>query len=188
MERTKTKNKIFAEALELFINKGFSASVNEIILKTGIAKGTFYYYFNTKEELIVELYKKLMFEIEAECVTEYGGESARDYSKNIFGAIVKWFITNPDKFNYILIFETSPFIKKIVGRVPETLKAPVENTMKKVNMGMLKAYPPEMITFFDFSFTRAAANYFLSHSDPLSAFKSDFNMVFDLYWDGISGK
>lgn len=188
MDNICTKEKIFSVALELFVRKGFSASVNEIIRHAGIAKGTFYHYFKTKEDLIVELYKKLMFEIEEDCVEEYGGESARDYSRNVFGAIVRWFISNPDKFNYIVIFETSPFIKKIIGRVPETLKAPIENTMKKVSMGMLKAYSPEMITFFDFSFTRAAANYFLSFSNPLSAFDTGFQLVFDLYWDGVSGK
>jgi AcrR family transcriptional regulator len=182
-----TKDKIYEQAIKLFVERGFSASVNQLITKVGIAKGTFYHYFKRKEDLIVDLYKTLMFEIERECVTEYQNESPREYSYNVFEAIVKWFITNPDKFNYIVIFETSPYIKKVVGRVDETLKAPLQNTMKKVDLGMLKAYPPEMITVFDFSFTRASANYFLSFPEPIKYFEKNFRMAFDLYWDGVSG-
>lgn len=186
MAKNGTKENICKQAIRLFVKRGFSASVNEVVAKAGIAKGTFYHYFESKEDLIVELYKTLMFEIEKECVTEYGGESAREYSFNVFGAIVKWFITHPHKFNYIVIFETSPYIKKVVGKVDETLRSPLENTMKKVDMGMLKAYPPEMITFFDFSFTRAAANYFLSFPAPKQCFEERFRMAFDMYWDGVS--
>lgn len=186
MTKSCTKDNIYKQAVKLFVKRGFSASVNDLIAKAGIAKGTFYHYFKSKEELIVDLYKMLMFEIEKECVTEYEGESAREYSFNVFGSIVRWFISNPEKFNYIVIFETSPFIKKVVGPVDETLRGPLENTMKKVDMGMLKGYPPEMITFFDFSFTRAAANYFLSFPDPLGCFEERFRMAFDMYWNGVS--
>jgi AcrR family transcriptional regulator len=186
MQKISTKDKIYKQATRLFVKVGFSASVNDLIAKVGIAKGTFYHYFKSKDQLIVDLYKTLMFEIEKECVTEYNQESARDYSFNVFGYIVKWFISNPDKFSYIVIFETSPYIKKVVGRVDETLKGPLQNTMKKVDLGMLKGYPPEMITFFDFSFTRAAANYFLSFSEPLECFEKGFRMAFDMYWNGVS--
>jgi AcrR family transcriptional regulator len=100
-----------------------------VVKKSRVAKGTFYHYFKSKDELIVELYKVLMFEIEKNCVTEYKGESAREYSFNVFGSIVKWFITHPHKFNYIVIFETSPYIKEVVGTVGETLKGPLANTL-----------------------------------------------------------
>ncbi|PWD98321.1 TetR/AcrR family transcriptional regulator [Marinilabilia rubra] len=186
MPKLCTRDKIYKQAIRLFVKKGFSASVNDLIAAVGIAKGTFYHYFKRKEDLIVELYKTLMFEVERECVTEYCNETAREYSFSVFSEIVKWFITHPEKFNYIVIFETSPYIKKVVGKVDETLQAPLQNTMKKVDMGMLKAYPPEMITFFDFSFTRAAANYFLSFQDPLKCFDEKFKLAFDLYWNGVS--
>jgi AcrR family transcriptional regulator len=47
-----TKERIFKEAMALFMEKGFSATqVNEIAEKSGIAKGTFFNYFPTKESL-----------------------------------------------------------------------------------------------------------------------------------------
>ena len=45
-------------AHQLFIDKGFHAtSINDIIEYSGISKGTFYNYFSSKNELIIELFK-----------------------------------------------------------------------------------------------------------------------------------
>jgi AcrR family transcriptional regulator len=47
------KAEIMDAAWELFNKKGYDqTSVNEILLKAGIAKGTFYYYFKSKEEIL----------------------------------------------------------------------------------------------------------------------------------------
>lgn len=48
----KTKRKIFEEAMKLIANKGYeSASIEEITAVVGIAKGTFYYHFNSKDDM-----------------------------------------------------------------------------------------------------------------------------------------
>ncbi len=183
----KKKDVIINGAIDLFVNKGFSASTNELINKIGIAKGTLYHYFKSKDQLIVEIYKALMFEIESECVSEMSEEEdPHAYTKDVFGKIVKWFIKNPNKFHYINSFEASPYIKIHALSVRETLSGPQKNIMQKVNMGVMKNYNTDLITFFDFAFTRSTANYFLSQVNPLAKFKSEFNEAFDLYWKGAS--
>lgn len=48
-------------ALQCFIENGLNqTSVNDIIQKVGIAKGTFYHYFPSKEALILELRRQYM--------------------------------------------------------------------------------------------------------------------------------
>ena len=48
----KTKRKIFEITMDLFAKKGYEAtSIEEITAVVGIAKGTFYYHFNSKEEI-----------------------------------------------------------------------------------------------------------------------------------------
>lgn len=52
-----TKQEIIEIAIKLFNEKGFSkVSVNEIIDKVGISKRTFYYHFNSKEDILEEFY------------------------------------------------------------------------------------------------------------------------------------
>lgn len=48
----KTKRKIFETAMKLFAEKGYEAtSVEEITATVGVAKGTLYYHFSSKEEI-----------------------------------------------------------------------------------------------------------------------------------------
>ncbi len=52
-EYTKKKNEILDVAEKLFTTKGYEkCSVNNILHEVGIAKGTFYYYFKSKEEVL----------------------------------------------------------------------------------------------------------------------------------------
>ncbi len=47
------KSELMDAAWELFNTKGYEqTSVNDILLKVGIAKGTFYYYFKSKDEIL----------------------------------------------------------------------------------------------------------------------------------------
>lgn len=60
----KTKRKIFEKSMELFAKKGYEAtSIEEITAVAGIAKGTFYYHFSSKEaifEFLIEEGMKLL--------------------------------------------------------------------------------------------------------------------------------
>lgn len=48
----KTKRKIFETSMKLFAQKGYDAtSIEEITATVGVAKGTLYYHFSSKEEI-----------------------------------------------------------------------------------------------------------------------------------------
>ena len=48
----KTKRKIFVTSMKLFAEKGYDAtSIEEITATVGVAKGTLYYHFSSKEEI-----------------------------------------------------------------------------------------------------------------------------------------
>ena len=51
-EMNKTKRKIFETSMRLFAEKGYDAtSIEEITATVGVAKGTLYYHFSSKEEI-----------------------------------------------------------------------------------------------------------------------------------------
>jgi len=54
-------------AQQLFFEKGYEkTSVNEIIEKMGVAKGTFYYYFKTKSDLLDKLVQRFAERVKSE--------------------------------------------------------------------------------------------------------------------------
>ena len=60
-QMNRTKRKIFEAAMELFAQKGYDGtSVEEITSVVGIAKGTLYYHFTSKEEIFYFLVEEGM--------------------------------------------------------------------------------------------------------------------------------
>ena len=67
------KNELLNVAQELFFTKGYrQTSVDAIIKKVGVSKGTFYYYFKSKEDLMNTLVKRMTNQIliEVKKITE----------------------------------------------------------------------------------------------------------------------
>ena len=62
LKRTLRRRDVIVDTAEsLFIGKGFNnTSVDEIVTKLGVAKGTFYYYFKSKEEILDELLNRYL--------------------------------------------------------------------------------------------------------------------------------
>lgn len=61
------KQHVIKMAHQLFIDKGFQAtSIQDILDYSGIAKGTFYNYFSSKNELLIALFKTLYQQMEKE--------------------------------------------------------------------------------------------------------------------------
>jgi AcrR family transcriptional regulator len=60
-KREATRQEILAAAKELFQKKGYEeTSIDDIVLSADLAKGTFYYHFDSKEELLVALQEEVL--------------------------------------------------------------------------------------------------------------------------------
>ncbi|PLR95339.1 TetR/AcrR family transcriptional regulator [Bacillus sp. T33-2] len=58
------KEKITEHSIRLFEEKGFSeTSIQDIVDSMGVTKGTFYYYFSSKEELLMDIHLRYIDEL-----------------------------------------------------------------------------------------------------------------------------
>lgn len=58
IQANETREKIYNTAFRLITDRGFeNVTVDEICSESGVAKGSFYHYFNSKDDIIVETYK-----------------------------------------------------------------------------------------------------------------------------------
>ncbi len=57
LQAMETRGKIFDTAFKLITEKGFeNVTVEEIAKESGVAKGLFYHYFSSKDDIVVETY------------------------------------------------------------------------------------------------------------------------------------
>jgi AcrR family transcriptional regulator len=97
-ETNKTKNRqaIIDAGIRVFISKGVSeTTVRDIIRSTGLASGTFYNYFNSKEEVLVAIFDDFAKEI---------GKSVRD--ENV----------QPESFEEFLRIKLTRFFKFVSSK------------------------------------------------------------------------
>ncbi|ADG89397.1 hypothetical protein TBS_34340 [Thermobispora bispora] len=55
------RNRLLAEATRLFAERGFEGtSVQEIVAAAGVTKGAMYHYFDSKDDLLAEIYARVL--------------------------------------------------------------------------------------------------------------------------------
>lgn len=87
------RKELMMTASSLFMEQGYEeTSVNAIIEKAGVAKGTFYYYFKSKEEMLKAILESAM----------------EEYSQNLVALSSREELSPYDKLSYILSSITMP--------------------------------------------------------------------------------
>ncbi|HEX2622342.1 MAG TPA: TetR/AcrR family transcriptional regulator, partial [Phototrophicaceae bacterium] len=100
---------ILDASVEVFASRGFWDTPTSLISKTaGIADGTLFTYFKTKDDLIHQVYLELKREL-ADCLLagldEH--ESVQDKMRHIWNEYVGWGVQNPEKFKVLHQIESS---------------------------------------------------------------------------------
>ena len=109
------REKLLQTALELFVSQGFNDTpTSKIAKEAGIATGTLFYFFPTKDELIISLYLKLKGQAaESINVALAEAKSTKEVIKTYYVESLKWSLRNPNDFSFLAQFSNSPYLKKI---------------------------------------------------------------------------
>ena len=109
---SENREKILATALTLFTERGFFGTPTSLISKeAGVATGTLFFYFRTKEELIDTLYCRIKSEAaRALCQGFETEKTAQEKLRRIGSNAVAWGIQNPAKQKFMEQFAHSPFV------------------------------------------------------------------------------
>jgi AcrR family transcriptional regulator len=109
---SENREKILATALALFTERGFFGTPTSLISKeAGVATGTLFFYFPTKEELIDTLYRRIKGEAaQAMCRGFDTKKTAQAKIRHLGINAVVWGILNPAKLKFMEQFAYSPFV------------------------------------------------------------------------------
>lgn len=147
-KQTDKRQAILDTALLLFTERGFHGTPTSLIAKeAGVANGTLFHYFKTKEELIEALFldiKKESGSVLSEAAGRYG--SCIEKLDNIGMEFAKWGLENPRKIYFMQQFYYSPFISKAAHEEGISNFAFLHDQIKiGIKEGWIRNYPPEVI-------------------------------------------
>lgn len=126
---------LLAAALRLFVQHGFHGTpTSKIAKEAGVANGTLFHYYKTKEDLVVSLYidiKSRMSEYiwsKAEMTTDI-----KERFRIQFTEVLAWALQNQDEFYFIQQFHTSPFAGLLS---PEEIKKQISRSCHEIEEAM----------------------------------------------------
>ena len=111
MNKSDKRSDILQVALELIAERGFhDAPMSMIAKKAGVAAGTIYRYFESKDVLIIELHRELEDKISAHLQKDYPAERPlRERFLYINRKLLRYFIDHPLHFRYMEQYFNSPY-------------------------------------------------------------------------------
>ena len=97
------RNAILAAAIELIAGQGLSIPTSKIAQVAGVAEGTLFTYFETKERLLNDLYLELKHEEREEMTRDYPVQaSLKDRARHLWDKYVAFGVTHPSKYKVVI--------------------------------------------------------------------------------------
>jgi AcrR family transcriptional regulator len=97
------RNAILDAATRLFAERGLAAApTSEISKLAGVAEGTLFTYFGTKDELINSLYRELKLELADAMMSDFPRKkNVRTRLRHVWDRYVRWGIANPRQYKVL---------------------------------------------------------------------------------------
>ncbi len=142
------RDQILEAALELLAAQGFrGTSTAEIARHAGVATGTLFHHFKTKEELINTLYLKIKTNMaESLLLPSPGVSGMRDELHNIWHNYVSWALERRQEYRFMKHCEASPYISGVLRKECEVKFLPLWELFEQaIADGVIKELPLELL-------------------------------------------
>lgn len=179
------EEKIYEAALELFTTKGFHGTPTSEIAKTaGVANGTLFHYFKTKEDLVNSLYLHIKNEMVELTIGEIDNiKSIKLKMEYLWSRTIQWALDNPQKIFFVQQYMYSPYITNNTQDEVDKIKEVYINLIQEgIDSGEIKEIPVELIYIMATQQLFGMIQYLVVN--PEKYHSSEFmNTAFNLYYD-----
>ena len=142
---------ILEAALDLFVDRGFhGTSVPSVAHKAGVAAGTIYHYFASKEALVNALYKNLKRQIIARVMTDFPlGAPTREQFRTVWGRMAEFAVKHPREFAFLELHHHSSYLDAESVALETQIVEFGANLIKEAQEAqVLKPLPPDLLMEF----------------------------------------
>jgi len=108
------RNAILDAATRLFAERGLTAApTSEISKQAGVAEGTLFTYFKTKDDLIHALYREIKLELADAMMSDFPRKkNVRTRLRHVWDRYVNWGIANPNQRKVLAQLQVSEVLTK----------------------------------------------------------------------------
>jgi AcrR family transcriptional regulator len=180
---------ILGAALSLFVKYGFHGTpTSRIAAEAGVANGTLFHYYKTKEDLMIALYIGIKEEMTGYLVSKIErSDSIESRFKTSFIESLNWALQNREKFYYIQLFHFSPHLSKIS---PEIIANQTRFHLQLMEDGkkakLLKPLPADLIFTIVSSHVFGLYQYLINADFSSVRQKKVIEEGFEMLWEMLT--
>jgi AcrR family transcriptional regulator len=180
---------LLVAALRLFVQYGFHGTpTSKIAKEAGVANGTLFHYYKTKEDLIVSLYIDIKTRMGEYIETkETEAKNSKKKFRNQFTSVIYWSLENQNEFYFIQQFHTSPFASLVP---PEEIKMQLNKSCTQIEKAIkekaIKNRDTNLILSLMTSHIFGVNQYLLKTQITEKEQKKVIKDGFDMLWKMIS--
>ena len=183
------KEHLLETALRLFAAEGLAVPTSQIAKTAGVANGTLFNHFPTKQNLIDTLYLETKTEV-VQVFLAGGARTAGSLKQSsfvIWNGYIRWAIKHPLKHRVMNLFNTAQVLSpEVVAKVDDLLKPLYELVQKGISSG-------EIVDIgFDYLYQIKAAQMVVAIDQALArrlkgkALEAHIRTGFQIYWKGVA--
>ena len=179
------RNAILAAATQVIAEQGIGAPTARIAKLAGVAEGTLFTYFDTKDELLNQLYLEIKAELRDAMMAHYPkAASLQKRTRHVWETYVDWGVAHPQRRRAMAQLSVSDRISEH-ARAAGMLGFADVNMMIEENIakGALRDHPPAFVAAIMGSLAETTMD-FISR-DPAQAERYR-NAGFEAFWHAIA--
>lgn len=190
MARPKSEDKriaILAAAVQVIAELGTGAPTSKIAKAAGVAEGTLFTYFITKDELLNQLYLEVKSTLHATMMEGFPhGAPLRERVRHVWHAYVHWGAQNPARRKVMLQLSVSAAVMPATrAKGAEAFCEISELIAESVSIGMLRDQSPDFAGAIMSSLADMTIDFLLRHPDQEEKY---CEAGFIAFWNAIGGK
>jgi AcrR family transcriptional regulator len=142
---------ILAAALDLFVERGFyGTSVPSVAERAGVAAGTIYHYFASKEALVNALFKRWKGEVSAQVLRDFAFDRpAREQFRTVWERMTAFALAHPKELAFLELHHHGSYLDEESRRIEhQIIDFGIEMVRQAQASETLKPLPPGVLMEF----------------------------------------
>lgn len=189
MAREKTvdkENAILEAAITVFAERGFWNTPTSLISKTaGVADGTLFTYFATKDDLIHAVYVTIKAEVAEILMTDFERyPTVKDKFRHIWTGYIQWGVSHPQRFKVMQQIKTNYTLDpKVAAQASEPFAAVEQISHDSIASGLFHDYPVDYLGALMDTQTNMTIELISANPQQMAYY---MDIGFEILWKGVT--